>query len=402
MRPILFPDHPQFWFETLRSLGHTAYGLADIGEVVVTSQAITAGDYDSWHDEWLATADRVAAEADRAAAAGHRISARDGYLRASNYYRSAEFFLHGRAGDPRILHAYERSVECFRAAAGLSTPAIEPVEIPYEGTLLPGYFYRAGETGERRPTVVMCNGFDGTVEEMYVYAVAAVERGYHVLAFDGPGQPGTRHKQGLVFRPDWETVVGPVIDYALTRDEVDPDRIALLGASMGGVLMPRAAAFEPRAAALIAVDGLFDLGDIVTSGIPGDRDAAEARLRAPHDPEFDAEIERLMAASGTMRWAMEQGMYAFRVATPRQFCAAYLDYHLHDGVAERIGCPTLVCAGEDDLFFQGQPELLFDHLTCDKTLLPFTTAEGAGAHCQAGGQRLAYARIYDWLATALA
>jgi len=85
MRPVLFADDPQFWFETLRTMGHAAYGGADIAEVLTTAQNIVAGDYDSWHDEWLATADRIAAEGETQLAAGHRVSARDGLLRANNY-----------------------------------------------------------------------------------------------------------------------------------------------------------------------------------------------------------------------------------------------------------------------------------------------------------------------------
>lgn len=123
MKQLLFPENPQFWYETLRSMSHIAYGGADFGEVVSTSERIKEGDYDSWHDEWLATADRVAAEAQQALDAGHPVSARDGFLRASNYYRSAEFFLHGHPCDPRHDHAYDRSVACFRTAAALYTPA---------------------------------------------------------------------------------------------------------------------------------------------------------------------------------------------------------------------------------------------------------------------------------------
>ena len=37
MRPLLFADDGQFWYETLRALGHTAYGGADFGEVVTTA-----------------------------------------------------------------------------------------------------------------------------------------------------------------------------------------------------------------------------------------------------------------------------------------------------------------------------------------------------------------------------
>jgi len=124
MEPVLFPDDTSFWFETLRVLGATTYGGADIGEVITTAQAITAGDYDSWHDEWLATADRVAAEAEKQSAAGHLVSARDGLLRASNYYRSADFYLHGNPDDPRISHAYTRARESFVAAAGLFDPPV--------------------------------------------------------------------------------------------------------------------------------------------------------------------------------------------------------------------------------------------------------------------------------------
>ncbi|MFI8460806.1 dipeptidyl aminopeptidase, partial [Kitasatospora sp. NPDC085464] len=150
MKQLLFPDNIQFWYETLRSMSHIAYGGADFGEVVSTAERITEGDYGSWYTEWLATADRVSHDAGKALAAGHTVSARDAYLRASNYYRSAEFFLHGHPCDPRHDHAYDRSVACFRSAAALFTPVIEPVEIPYEDTTLPGYLYRADDCGTPR------------------------------------------------------------------------------------------------------------------------------------------------------------------------------------------------------------------------------------------------------------
>lgn len=398
MQPVFFPEDTQFWYETLRTLGHITYGGADFGEAVATTHRIKAGDYDSWHDEWLTTADRVAAQARSSLAGGHPVSARDAFLRASNYYRNAEFFLHGDPADPRVTHAYDLQVECFRAAAELAVTPIEPIEIPYEGTTLPGYFYRVDDSGAPRPTVLMCNGFDGSAEEMYFSgAAAAVERGYNVLVYDGPGQPGAVHRRGLHFRPDWENVVGPVIDYALTRPEVDPARLALFGNSMGGVLTPRAAAFEPRVSALITVDGIYDLGDISTANLPGERAEVERRLRADSDPEFDAMLDAAVQHSPMLRWAVDQGKFTFGIGTAREFCAAYLDYHVRDGIAERITCPTLVCDGVDDGFFQGQPELLYDHLTCRKTLVKFTEAEGADAHCQSGAQRLAYARVYDWL-----
>jgi hypothetical protein len=59
------------------------------------------------------------------------ISARDSFLRASSYYRSSEFFRHANPSDPRMKRAYERTIACYKSAAALFTPAIEPVEISY-------------------------------------------------------------------------------------------------------------------------------------------------------------------------------------------------------------------------------------------------------------------------------
>jgi alpha-beta hydrolase superfamily lysophospholipase len=400
----LFADDAQFWFETLRMFGADEYGGALFGEVLATSSQITAGDYDSWHSAWNAIADRVAGEADWQLAKGHRVSARDSYLRASNYYRCSEFFLHAHPKDPRIARAYKRAVETYKACARLFDPPIEPVEIPYEHTTLPGYFHRVDASARRRPLVIMHTGFDGSAEEMHVSgARAAVERGYNVLAFDGPGQFGPIHREGLPFRPDWEKVVAPVIDFALTQRGVDPKRIALMGASMGGELAPRAAAFEPRLAACIANDGLYDYAaPYLAAAPPGQRDSFLAMIKAPGPSPLDQMLPGMMKASPTARWSFIHGMYSFGVATPRAYLAAALAYNLRDGVAEKIRCPTLVCDAQGDLFFKGQPQALFEHLTCKKTLLTFTEAEGAGAHCEVGAGHLAFARIFDWLDETLA
>ena len=401
MRPLLFPDDGQFWYETQRALGHTAYGGADIGEVVTTAQRITAGDYDSWHDQWAATAQRTEAEARGQLAAGHQVSGRDGLLRAATYFRSAEFFTRNRDPDPRGRPAYEASVRCFADAAALMSPAVTPVTIPFEDTALNGYLYQPPRGGPQA-TCIMHGGFDSTAEEWHhVGALAAQERGYTVITFDGPGHPGPHYRDGLVFRPNWETVVSPVIDWAAARPEVDPRRIALFGLSMGGGLAPRAAAFEPRIRALICIDGIYDIGQAYTARLGLGADT-ESRLTADNDPEVDAALRQLMHTSPQFRWAARQGMWSFGVGTPRAYLAASLAYNLRDGIAEKITCPVFVGRGESDEFFRGQPEELMQHLTAPATLASFTDAEGAGAHCQVGALRLLCARMFDWLDETLA
>ena len=165
--PLLFQNDPEFWYETVRLFGAAEYGGALFGEVVAIAQRIEAGNYDSWYDANNAFAERIASEAETQQKKDHRISARDNFLRASSYYRSAEFLLHANPDDPRVKHAYERSVACYKSAAALFTPAIVPLEIPYEGTTLPGYFHSPDTSGRRRPTILLNTGFDGSAEEMH-------------------------------------------------------------------------------------------------------------------------------------------------------------------------------------------------------------------------------------------
>ena len=226
---------PFFDVQAKRALAHVQFGGADFGECMDTMERVPPGDAAAWGREWMNTADRVAAIGDACAAAGHATSAREAYLRASNYYRTSYLMLFGAPTAPELDSPIRTGIGEFPGFAERADPPVEPVEIPFEGTTLPGYFCRApGASGPTR-TLIATNGYDSTVHEMYfAFAVAANRRGYHCLLFDGPGQGRVLIQQGLPMRHDWENVVRPVIDYALTRREVDPARIALPdGASEG-------------------------------------------------------------------------------------------------------------------------------------------------------------------------
>ncbi|MBC8640607.1 hypothetical protein IAG25_27625 [Caballeronia sp. EK] len=103
-------------------------------------------------------------------------------------------------------------------------PTWEPVSIPYEGATLPGFFYKPDPSDTPRPTIIFHGGFDSSVEELFYYGGApAILRGCNCLTFDGPGQGAPMREQNLPVRPDWEKVVSPAVDYALTRPDVDGD-----------------------------------------------------------------------------------------------------------------------------------------------------------------------------------
>ena len=381
--------------QVLRAVGAALYGGADIGECLSTAGRVRGNDLDSWHARWHATAESVARLAERAAAAGSAETARLAYLRACTYYRTAGVMLFGLPLDPRLVESNARQTETFRSAAALMTVPPEPVEIPFEQAALPGYFFRPRDDTRARATVILTGGYDGTAEELYFYnGAAALARGYNVLAFDGPGQGAALLQRGLVLRPDWENVIAPVVDYALTRPEVDAARIALIGLSLGGHLAPRAASVERRLAACIADCGAFDLHAAFLARMPGplaDAYVAEKpwARRVVHS--------RLHALSRkpTAGWALRRGMLVHGAADPVAFVEATREYTLA-GHAEQITCPTWVCNAELDDIGASAPQLV-EALTCDKTFVHFTAAEGAGDHCEAGARALYHARSFGWL-----
>jgi dienelactone hydrolase len=388
---FMFDTDEAFSFETLRAVGYAPYGGADIGEVMATAARITPGDPESWYREWLALADRIATIADKSAADGHAASASSAYLRASNYYRTAEFFLRDDpANDPRVADTSARAIEAFRAAPEIQAQWTR-VAIPYEGIELEGYYLNSSGDQPGR-TLLAHGGYDSTVEELFfTVGEAARRRGWNCLIFEGPGQGSALRVDKLPFRHDWEAVVTPVVDFALNLRGVDPERIALLGMSMGGYLAPRAAAFEHRIAACIAYDGVLSMAAAFnqTAALPGSDPAQSVAA-------LDNLISRRAELPSSPRWAISNALWVFDGGTAQELLDGVKDYDLTD-FAGQISCPTLVCEAENDHFFSGQPQMLYDALHCPKTLLAFTAAEGAEEHCHVGALTLFHQRMFDWL-----
>lgn len=384
---------PSFDFNLLRWLGTAPYHGADVAEVLDLAGRLTAGDFESWYSEFFSLAERVAHEGWQDQPASP-VTRRDRAFRAAAYYRAASFYLHGNPADPRIKTTWSEATGQFDRAIAELVPAGERVTIAADGFTIPAIYYRASRDPAPRPTVLMFNGFDGSQEEMlHVSGFAALERGFHVLTFEGPGQPAVLREQGLGFRHDWEAVVSPVVDFCETIPGIDAGRLALLGLSFGGYLAPRAAAFEPRIAAVITIDGLFDGYESVTNLLtPQLRSLLEA-----HDAGgFNAAIRRAMEHGTGLRWWIEQGMWAFRAGTPYEFYDRARRYTL-EGVADKIACPVLVCQATADDFNPGQAERLAAALGKRATLRPFTAGESAAAHAHPGAWVLMNGVVFDWL-----
>jgi len=416
------PARTQAGFETLRAIGYAPYGGADIGEVVSTAGRIPEGDEGAWYEQWRALAERVGTAADASAATGRTVSAREAYLRSSNYYRLAEFYLRDDPDhDPRVLDTSRRSSAAFARAAELLPQPLTRVQIPYQGTALPGWWVPAdpgtpdprshaaeGVTGAetspedpdgRRPVLLFHGGFDSTGEELYFASgAAAARRGYHALLIEGPGQGSVLREQHLPFRPDWDVVVTAAVDWLLDHhvDGVDPDAIALMGMSMGGLLAPRAAAVEHRLAALVAYDGVYSMPEAVDALLSAPLKALVAQGAPAADAQVDAALATAMATDTQLRWTFLNGMWVLGVPTPVELIRAFAPYTMADS-ADQITCPTLVLDAENDLFFAGQAPKLRDALTAPTTYHLFHEADGAGEHCQDGAMTTLHQVTFDWL-----
>jgi hypothetical protein len=170
-----------FHFNLLRWLGTAPYGGVDVAEMLDVADRIVAGDFESWHDEFLALAQQVEAEGSGTHPASP-ITVRDRAFRAASYYRAADFFLHGTPSDPRIASKRASATAQFNQAIAQLTPAGERLAIRADGFTVPAIFYRAGADAFPRPTILMFNGFDGSQEEMlHMSGFAALERGFNVL-----------------------------------------------------------------------------------------------------------------------------------------------------------------------------------------------------------------------------
>jgi pimeloyl-ACP methyl ester carboxylesterase len=394
MRRLAFQD-AFFDAQLFRTMGHVTYGGAEIGECLATAAQIRDGDRESWYAGWTALGERNLLAAQTSLAAGRRESATPAFLRASNYFRTAYLFHLEAPLPPKATLAHRRHREAFRYAAPGLRGAPQPVAIPFEGGVLPGYFCSGGDGC--LPLVVSVGGYETTAEESYLWnAAAAVGRGYHAVVFDGPGQGEPLVERGVLSRPDWHLAVSAVVDTFIGRAGVDPDRIAVIGEDWGGYLAGGAAARDPRIAACVLDPAIFRLYVLIRDRLPV---RPSLRSRLPDGPAWLVPWLRRKLARRARQPTYGAGwrlmMLAHGAATPWDYFVDARRYDQEEMVG-RIACPTLVCEPAADPF-ASQTRQFYDLLRCDKTYLRFEMEEGSGAHGVMGNRALFHERVFDWL-----
>ncbi|HEY4375767.1 MAG TPA: prolyl oligopeptidase family serine peptidase [Acidimicrobiales bacterium] len=379
---------------TKTMLGRSSTGSAEVGEVLATVARIPEGDRAAWVTEWEATADRVSAVAAGCEDRKHLKSARDAYVRAAAYYAVVVAAADG-CDDPdaAIARTFAAHRRCWESFCDLLDRPPARVEIPYEGTTMPAWFFTVDDTP--RPTLILSNGSDGALTSMFPgIGTDALERGYHVILFDGPGQQSLLFERGIPFRPDWEHVITPVVDWLVDQPTVDRERIAIYGISQGGYWVPRALCFEHRLVAGIADGGVDDVGATWRANLP---DELLTLLHQGDKDTFDQLMEAGLAQSPATREILAWRAKPYGADSGFDLYRAVDEYRLTQELADQIRVPLCIADPDAEQFFPGQPTRLAEMLGDRSTVVRFTADEGADGHCQPMARGLAAQRFLDWL-----
>jgi len=342
-----------------------------IAEVTAVAPQIT--DYASWHDVWLGLAKRAEAE--------HR------WLDAASYYHGAEFYL--PAGDERN-GLYDDFAHCW--ALGMQGVAgYESIAIPYQGGNLPGFRLQA--KGKEISTFVFTGGYDSFVEEFYAFLLPLTELGFTVIGFDGPGQGGAL-RQGIFMDHAWEKPAKACLDY------FELDAVEWLGASCGGYMVLRAAAFEPRIKHAISMPTSYSGLDMTLKQMtPGKAQELVSFFKAGDRKATEELVARERRPSSVFDWCVTQGMHITGTTTPWDFLVSINQQSL-EGILFNVKQDVLLTEGEQDHLFdvdwvhRAMRELVCAHSVTTRI---FTAREGGEQHCQVGNSALAREEIVRWL-----
>lgn len=395
-----FSEDEQMDFEIQAILGSCYYGAADAGEVLAAIDMMKPGDSESWVQAWLAAAERVQRYAEKSDADGDRVSAREAFLRAATYFSGTLSMIDGTDDPSRGVDFCKRHLACWDEFCARLDPPAEKVEIPYDPVPMPGWFFKPDDSAGPFPTIILNNGSDGPTAAMWTLGAAgALRRGYAALVFDGPGQNSMLWLHDVPFRYDWEKVITPVVDALVARPDVDASKIALSGISQGGYWVLRALAFEHRVAAGIVDPGVMDVATAGRAKMPKEMtDLLDAEDEKTFNEWMSGAMD--MDPTGKQRREIEWRMKPFATHNYYEWFKETEEYNARD-VIDKIECPMFVADPEDEQFWPGQSQEVFDALKSPKTIVRFTREEGANWHCEPKARSLYDQRMFDWLATVM-
>jgi hypothetical protein len=181
------------------------------------------------------------------------------------------------------------------------------------------------------------------------------------------------------FRPDWEAVLTPVVDAIGAREDVEADRIAVIGISQAGYWVPRALAFEHRFAAAVADPGVVDVSTSWLEPLPT---SMRRQLKEGKQEQFDRNmrIGEKLFRSATALLTFRGEPYGLHDDSRFRL----YEYRLGDELS-RVDTPLLITDPEGEQFWPGQAQQLFDRLPGAEGAHPLHRGRGRRAPLRADG-----------------
>lgn len=318
---------------------------------------------------------------------GNQALDRDEKLKAALYFRGAEFFV--PEDDMQKHELRNRFIALNNTYYGITKD--QQYRIPYGSGYLSAYRFTPPSP---KGTIVVCNGFDGYIEEFMRMFLVFRDAGYDTIAFDGPGQGTVLEECGMPMTQEWEKPIHTLFDYFNLND------VTLIGLSLGGCLALRAAAYEKRVKRVIALDVLADFFEVLLRQMD---DLVREKLRHAvllgKRLEINTAANIMMKKSLIFEWGFKQGMHVMGSDSPYDFLHKSLAYNTTE-ISPLITQDVLLLAGQDDHYVP--IEQLSAQITTltnvhSLTARMFTAKENAGNHCQLGNMGLAVEVILDWI-----
>ncbi len=266
--------------------------------------------WDDWCQKWSECGSMHEQMGEKAEAEEHYESTASHYFHAAISYHFGKYLFVRKPHELRAAH--EHTVHAYRKALSFFDFPGERVAIPYErGATMYGVLRKPWHT-PKPAVVILVPGLDSVKEELHNYGDDFLRRGMAVLAIDGPGQGEMEFEYPMRF--DYEIPIKHAIDYLESRPDVDASRVGLMGVSLGGYYVVRAAAFERRVKATISNGG-------------------------PYSPVDGFEQRPLISR--------ETYIYRNKAANQEDALNKLKQFDLQ-GVAEKVKCPLLVIVGRRD------------------------------------------------------
>lgn len=394
-----FSDDDGFDFAARCLLNGVPYRMADPQETIAVAASVPAGDSGAWYRALTDLGARVEAVAEVSDRAGHTVSAAQAYLRAANYRYAGFWYVLDTDHADEWAGAWRAHRACLDAAlARWPTPA-ERLALPWGGTRLDAWLFSPPAPDHSPPRLLVVQGGLGAPlsDSLMTGVLDAVERGWHAVAFDGPGQGRARVDDGLGPVDDWAAVIGSVLDVVCGRPELAGAHVALLGVADGGNLVVRAAAGEPRVGAVVCDPGVVRPIDGALAQLP---DTVVAQWRkgevSPDFTEFTGVLATATTADPALAFTVAKLTEQWPGATLPQVLERLATWDL-TAVAADVSVPVLVADPDAAGAYPGQSAELVAVLGARATRVAFTTAEGAGLDCEIGAPSLRAQRFGDWL-----